>query len=423
MLTFKFPTAKFPGERVGKMTIVINETGLSATRPRSRVTTVAALAGAALAFAWACMTGPGDDGHDATRLAILDSQVEHVLGPTMEEFETAAIALKDATAAWSSAAVAGGDVVAARETAQTAWRDAMLVWQRAEMLQVGPAGSSAFVVGGQDQRDQIYSWPTVNGCRIDEETVAQSYDVADFFTSSLVNVRGLDALEYLLWADPTMNACAATEPLNQAGSWAALEVEELERRRADYAAAAAAEVARLASELALTWRPDAGEFAVWITAPGEAGSPYGDPTEALDELFGAAGYADTVLKDRKLAASSVTTTESPWSLESKAHVRANLDGLQQLIWGGKSASEGTGFDDLLIELGEAELADELNLAIADAIAGVEAVEGSFEAAVTADPAALTAIQSAVQKIVDLLKGRVSIALGLRSPGEAAGDAD
>jgi uncharacterized protein len=405
------------------MTIVISEPrfipGGTGRRPAGPV----AVAAAAFTVAWACISGPVDDGHDATRLAILDSQVESVLGPTYAEFDVAMAVLRDATAAWASATTDGGDIEATRESARAAWIDAMAVWQRAELLQVGPAGSSAYVIGGEDRRDAVYSWPTVSPCRVDEETVVEGYAASDFFTQSLVNVRGLAAVEYLLWADAASNSCASAEPINQDGSWAALAADEVERRRASYAAAAAVDVAELAGELAQTWESGTGEFAVWITLPGEGGSPYATPAAGLDDLLGASSYVDTVVKDRKLAATSVADTESPWAMQSKVHVRANLEALQQLVWGGRSAGEGTGFDDLLVEFGNAELADELTRAIADAIAAVDGVDGSFEAAVTANPAALAGVQDAVQEVVDLLKGPVATTLGLSSPGEAAGDAD
>ena len=34
-------------------------------------------------------------------------------------------------------------------------------------MQLGPAGSSLSAVAGADIRDEIYSWPTINPCRID----------------------------------------------------------------------------------------------------------------------------------------------------------------------------------------------------------------------------------------------------------------
>jgi predicted lipoprotein len=410
MLTLKFVAEQAPASTEAPVPIT--------PRPSS----LAALAAAAAAIAWACLADPGPDEHDPLRLAILHSEVEHVIAPTLDEFDAAAATLRDATAAWSAATQAGEDATAAREAAREAWRQAMSVWQRAEVLQIGPAGSSAYVIGGEDLRDDVYAWPTVGPCRVDEELVARSYAEASFFANSLVNVRGLAAVEYLLFTESDANACAPGDPINVDGSWTALGADEVARRRAAYATAATAAVATIATDLSARWVPGSGQFARWITAPGEDGSPYEHATDALDDVLGASFYVDGTLKDAKLAATS-TTTESPHAVRSKEHALANLEGLRQLVLGGRTAVEGTGFDDFLIELGEDALAAELMGAIDRAVAAVGAVDGSFEDALAADPAALANAQVAVQQITDLLKGPVATALRLTSPGEAAGDAD
>lgn len=376
---------------------------------------------AALAVTWACIAGPGDDGHDALRLEILRSEVDHVLAPTYAACASAAADLDAKVTAWSAALAAGDDGVAARDEARTAYVDFMAQWQRAEVLQIGPAGSSAYVRGGEDLRDAVYSWPTADACRVDEETVAQGYAAADFDTA-LVNVRGLDALEQLLFADPATNACAATDEINQSGSWTALGDDEVTKRRAAYAAVLAAQIHATTTDLADTWA-SGGRFAGYLVAPGEGGSPYDTPAQALDDVLLASAYVDLIVKDHKLAADAPATLETPLAGHAKAHVQANLVALQQLVWGGASASEGTGLDDFLIELDEAALADELLASIEDAIASVDAVDGEFADALAADPAALAGSQAAVLKVIELLDGRVATALGLHSPSEAAGDAD
>lgn len=392
---------------------------------RPRASAAVSIAAAGVAIAWACVVGTSakDDRFEPTRLAIAASEVDRVLGPTTAEFATAAASLRDATAELSATVLAGEDATANRDAAREAWRVAMDVWQRAELLQVGPAGSSAYVIGGNDLRDEIYSWPTVDPCRVDEELAARSYEGATFFTDTLVNVRGLAAVEYLLFVEVDTNACDPTTAINEAGTWDAMGTDEIARRRAAYAAGAAARVAELAAALASTWEPGSGDFARWLSRPGEGDSPYEDGTAAIDDLFGASSYVDTIVKDRKLAATTPDDVESPWSQRSKEHALANLEGLRQLILGGPTAQEGTGFDDLLVELGEGALADELIAAMDDAITAVGAIRGSYEEALTTEPTALAAAQAAVQSLVDLIKGPVTSALMLSRPGEAAGDAD
>ena len=43
--------------------------------------------------------------------------------------------------------------------AQEKWLNTMIQWQELEVMQVASLGSSLTTVGGQDVRDNIYSWP------------------------------------------------------------------------------------------------------------------------------------------------------------------------------------------------------------------------------------------------------------------------
>ena len=65
------------------------------------------------------------------------------------------------------------------QTAQTAWHAAMDRWQEAELLQMGPL-AAADTPGGLALRDQIYAWPNVNRCLIDQQLIAKTYEAATF---------------------------------------------------------------------------------------------------------------------------------------------------------------------------------------------------------------------------------------------------
>ena len=78
--------------------------------------------------------------------------------------------LVDATLAWREELTDEN-----HQVAQDAWRDANAVWQRLEVMQVGPAGTAGRRVGGEDLRDVIYSFPMSNPCRIDQELEAERY--------------------------------------------------------------------------------------------------------------------------------------------------------------------------------------------------------------------------------------------------------
>jgi predicted lipoprotein len=196
----------------------------------------------------------------------------------------------------------------------------------------------------------------------------------------------------------------------------------LARRRAAYAAAAAADVAALGERLSSAWGPG-GDWADWLSRPDDDDSPYDDPSAAADGLMNAALYLDVRVKDRKLGAASSDLLESAFSARSKEHVLANLEGFRLVLLGGETPDQGYGFDDFLVALEEPELGAQMIAAVDEAVAAASAIDGSFEDALAADPGALVPVQDAVRRLTDLIKGPFVTTLKLSPPGEGAGDAD
>lgn len=388
---------------------------------------------------WAC-SGPftqdegGADGgpHEDLRAELMHSIANYALAPSFANFANSAAMLESTSAAHRDA-IGGEDEATAALAAQDAWRDTMSSWQVLEMMQLGPAGSSSKAIGGADLRDEIYSWPSVNNCRVDQEIVLGEYEDPDFITTRLVNAYGLDALEYLLFYTGAENTCAPQLPINAEGEWAALDAAALAMARASYAAALAQHISAQATELAQSWAPQSGEFTVYLADPRAADSPYENLPIAMDEILRVMFYLDTTVKDDKLAvpagilecasAPCIDDLESGWAHESKAQVLANLEAFRLLYLGGEDGSDRTGFDDLLRAFDEAELAEQMRADIDAAIETVSAVEGSFADALATDPSSLDASHAAVRKITDALKGDFATVLMLTIPNEAAGDAD
>ena len=388
-------------------------------------------------FVGACTNGNGGEppgGYD--RNAMLASLGEHVALSSYRAFQTEAQALQTATAAWSDsfASVPAGDD-AKRAAAQDAWRSAMVAWQRAELLQFGPAGLSTDATGGEGLRDEIYSWPTVNACRVDQVTAGKDYEAPTFFNGTLVNAYGLDALEYLLFRADAGNDCRPQVQINADGTWAALSAEEIARRRAAYAQVVAGRVVADAGRLVDAWDPAKGNFLAELASAGKEGSDFRSTADAVDEVFAAMFYADLELKDMKLAEPSglspACTTEtcpekleSRWAKHSKENVVANLQGLRALFTGGAPGDEAKqGFDDHLAAVQAADFAAEIVTDIDAAISTAEGVEGTFEEAIATEPAKVEAVHAAVKKVTDHLKGRLVTLLNLRVPQEGAADND
>jgi len=270
---------------------------------------------------------------------------------------------------------AGGD----HASAQGAWTELMLAWQEVELMQIGPARSS--LSGGEDIRDEIYSWPTgVNACRIDQETLEEDWDSATFFEDNLVNSYGLDGLEQLTFGGEE-TICPSQVGIDEA--WAELGPEGVEANRVAFAAVLSADVRGHVESLV-------------GTVPGDE-----------DEVFAALFYLDSVTKDLKLGGE---LEHEPSGIAAQA-VQANLEGFRAGFTGG----EGYGFDDWLAEVGHADLADQI-LAETDEAIATAAATASLEDGTEQ-------LFAEVKDVTDLLKGDMVTVLTLTIPDEASGDND
>jgi uncharacterized protein len=376
--------------------------------------------------------GGGGAGDSFNREALLSNLATTYVLPTLEDFADAATALQSATQALSNEVQAGGPNVAVlRTAAQEAWRDAMELWQVADLFQFGPAGASSEIVAGQDLRTEIYSWPTSNHCLIDSEIVSNGFAAPGFPTGELVSIYGLDAVEYLLFHTGPNNNCPAGATINTSGSWNALGQAEIDRRRAAYAAVCCNAVVARAQQLRNAWQPSSGNFVGIISAAGSSGV-YASAHAAVNDVFAAMFYLDLMVKDRKLALPAglgpedpePTLVESFFGDFSKEHLLRNLEAFQRMFLGNAPADPpGVGFDDFLAARGAAALASEMTTAIAAAIDAVEAIPGLLEDAIQSGDASVAAAHAAIKTITDNLKSQFVTVLNLSVPNTGAGDND
>lgn len=383
-----------------------------------------ALLGALALFALrpACDLGP-PDAEPFDSAGMLRSLGETVILPTLQDARAEALLLQVAASDWVSAP----DDADALANVRGRWTGAMLAWQRAELMQIGPAGASVDTLGGQDLRDEVYSWPTLNPCRVDQELVAANHASADWAQANLVNVYGLDALEYLLW-HPGDNDCPPQVDINADGTWDALGDAGVLAARADYARSLADLLIDQVDAIITAWDPEQGDFVGQLA--GDPGSIYGTEVEALNAVFDALFYLELKTKDKKLGVPAglcdecagtpdPEAVESPWARVSVEEIAANLDGFEEFFSGG----DGLGFDDLLASIEQEDLADAILGATADAQAAAAAFEGPLVDRVTDDLDAVVALHAAVKAVTDLLKGDLATILVLQLPAEAGGDLD
>jgi len=348
--------------------------------------------------------------------ALADVQSEVVV-PTLDAFLSEMEVLK------SSLEATTDDRAASRE----AFLAALDVWQELEVMQLGPAGPLD-VIGGAGLRDEVYSWPTVNPCRIDQITAEESYADPDFFEVALVNGYGLDAIEYLLWASPGDNACPAFVSPNEGGVWDALDLETIEARRVDYAIVATDGVIAAAEAIREGWTAEGG-FGENLASAGAPSSDFGSDTEALNAVFDAMFYLEKTTKDAKLAVplglrpdecstACEERVELPRSEASTRAIVANLRGFRRLFTGG----EGAGFDDLLVAQGYGTLVDQV-LADTDAAIALGDETAPLSTLLPDDDADGIALHEAVKRVTDAVKGDLATLMTLEIPVEAAGDND
>jgi len=357
-----------------------------------------------------------------TRSEVTAALATNVILESTRSLETAAIALETATAAYAAAPSDTG----LRDAARMAWRSFEHVWQRAQVYQVGPLGSSFETAGGLSIRDQIDSWPLLNTCGIDTETEQKSYENPSTFASIAVNRRGVSAMEYLLFGATASHTCASTFD----GAWSA--IGDLEARRAAYVAAIAVVVHTQATRLRNEWEPSGSNFVANFT--GTAGI-YSSTNQALNAISDALFYIDLTTKDAKVGIpagldAQCASSSCPGSVESRfagaslAHVRDNLLGFRAVIVGGEIGNEvALGFDDLLIGIGQGSVAAMLVSEIDEAIATIDGTTQTLEWLVVNDAAAAMTIYLELKGVSDLLKTQFVALLDLTVPATAAADND
>ncbi|HZO11796.1 MAG TPA: imelysin family protein [Polyangiaceae bacterium] len=370
-------------------------------------------------------SGTGSSGFD--KRALLAHLGQEVIVTVYIEFAAAAASVEAAAVGYASSL---GD----REALEDAWRDAMAIWEQAEVMLVGPAGDSGATAGGRDLRHEIYSWPLVNRCLTDQKLVSGEYLDPEAFKNQLITARGLAALEYLIFNQSTQNACSPQSSINAQGTWAAI-VDELPQRRADYAVTLAQLLHEQAAALLSAWVAEQGNFVGELASAGNGSTVYASDQAALNAISDALFYLDIKTKDVKLAVpvglTDCATAICPEALEStyagfaKDEVRANIVGFARIFHGGaREDADALGFDDWLVAAGAPELAERMGDDIEAALAAVDAIEEDDLAdALVADKASVESLYLATKAITDELKSQFVTVLDLELPQGAEGDND
>jgi predicted lipoprotein len=355
---------------------------------------------------------PQDAVDAPARRVLLRNLGERVIIPTYKDAEAQARAL-----AKSSATLAAAQTDANLKGARAAWTKAMLSWERAEVMQVGPAASKGpHHPGGESMRDEIYFWPAIDECGIDRCLVTKCYTAKDFGTATLPNVRGLSALEVLLFDERTSSACPADHTVVTAKAWSAI-AKELGKRRAAYAKACSDELVKRTGALVSAWQDD---FLEQLATAGDGSEVFASSREAVSAVASSLMYISSWTKDRKLArpvfCKSMTCaeeTEHPFAKISKESILANLDAVRDVFKGLPPAQRGTaqwGLFDLATSLGASWFPSQLEVTLYNADSAVAALSGSLEAGLTMQATETMAVFTNLEDLSSHLKSDMPMAL-------------
>lgn len=367
-----------------------------------------------------------------------------IILPTYASFQTSSQNLVAALETYLTDLEVGNDAMESLSQAHSSWANTMNIWQEAEVYQVGPSAplqALELAVGAMGLRNEIYSWPTVNSCRVDQEILEAAYINTDFFGEELTNVYGLDAAEYLLFHQEASNTCPSLVPINSEGTWSAVSLEELQRKRAQYVLAVAVNLRDRAIDLHNAWEPNSGNFVNDFATAGQGDSVYMTAGEALNDLSDALFYIEKTVKDFKIAkpagilgcqdVSCPNDVESRFSRVSKDNIIINLQAAQKLFLGASPGTDAPGFDDILRNRDPSDLADTMTQNLQAAIEAAEDIDGTlYEAAQSvtqeeceAGNAPICHTYFILKSFTDDLKTRFVEILKLQLPIEASGDAD
>ena len=260
--------------------------------------------------------------------------------------------------------------------AQSKWKQASAKWQMCQLYNFGPLETLQLY-------GSIDTWP-VNTTAI-ESALNTSVAIDNIFIESKsIQIKGLKAIEYLLFNSTQGNAYILE--LYKSGSNAS--------KRKEYLQALAINLNKKASTLYDAWKPSGGNYLQsFINADGnDVSSSIGLITNAMslqiDKIKnGKIGNALGKLNGGVVDATLIESAESQVSIDN---IRNNIISLQNTFQGiTPDGQDLHGFDDLLNHLGakynEKLLSDEIKARFATALAKTAAIQGPLDYAIKNNP--------------------------------------
>ena len=338
-------------------------------------------------------------------------------------------------------------VLSLRAPLQESWKEAMLTYHQLEVMNFGPAKSAT-----STSMLSIYSFDGEDKCQIDrtllqvERSRFPRFEVIDNY-----NVRGLDSIEPLIFADPKKSRCQKVNPRIQA--WFDKPLIQKERTVCKLMTHLMKDISLKSSQLEKAWSVRGGNY----TASMLKGT-VGTSLEVTNKISQALFVMDTLIKDIKTSypagfevrieeenrkcpqASCPRASEHLYADMALASLQASFIGFKNLFSGTnpETGFNGYGLDDLLVSRGFTSISKSLITDIDIAIANIEKIKSqSFQdllSGIDATACEQTTSENRkveacalvwdIRKVTDVLKNEYLVALAeLSAPRQARGDND
>ena len=246
-----------------------------------------------------------------------------------------------------------------RQPIQENWKEAMATYHKVDMMRFGPVDD-----GANTTMESIYSFDASTRCNVDTQLFLLSLRGTSRLPNMDVinnyNIRGLDSLEALYFADPNKTRCVRVSP--RVAKWFEKPLLEREKTVCTYSKHLLTDIVKKANELAKQWSPQQGHYTATMLR-GTAGSPLQVTNKISQALFHV--YKST--SDLKLAypagfeirvRGSLTKCPDKSCPQNAEHlyadfsleaIEASLEGFRHLFFGinPNTGLNGNGFDDLL----------------------------------------------------------------------------
>lgn len=335
-----------------------------------------------------------------------------------------------------------------RTPVQDQWKKVMIEYHRLAAMNFGPGKAPTSTA-----MDSIYTFNHQDKCRVEFGLVQYAFrnrlprfDVIDNY-----NVRGLDSLEALIFANPEMSLCERVSGSVQ--KWLDQSFQKKEQDRCAYGKHLLKDITNKSNELYTSWAPHKENFTTKMVGQNLS------PIEWVNEMTAALFTLDTVTKDVKLSypagfdvmvngkktqcgdITCASKREHPFSNFSLQALKASLEGFRAIFFGlnFQNNKQGMSFDDLLIARGFAPMAAQIDRDSKTLIEKLEKLndQTTFEEMLTdVDQTACLETTSEnrkveacalvwdIRKLTDVLKVDFMAALQeLSAPKQAIGDND